>query len=222
MKAFRFIFFTLIAFAIALASTQALASPSQVPNAQATATGKVPGAMATQKAIEHATQGIGKPEGTHENFKGTVKAVDDTSLTLTLRDQTEITIMLGPNTKLKFPGPKDRRPARIEVGMRVMVQALRDAAGNLTARRVMVIPGKPDKMHRVGTVTQYTPGSSITIQDKKGGTFTFELTGQTVILPEDQAAALGIGSVVTIIAPRDPATGGLRVLGVVVHPAVKK
>jgi hypothetical protein len=222
MKAFRFTLFMLITLAIVFASTQALASPSQVPEAQVTATGKVPGAMATQKAIEHATQGIGKPEGVHENFKGIVKAVDDTSLTLTLRDETEVRIMLGPDTRLKFPGPKDRRPSRIEVGMRVMVQALRDAAGNLTARRVMVIPGKPDKIHRVGTVTQYTAGTSITIQDKKGGTFTFELTDQTVILPEDQAGALGIGSVVTVIAPRDPATGGLRVLGIVVHPAEKK
>jgi hypothetical protein len=219
MKIFRITLFVILALAIALVSTQVLASPAQAPAAQGNNSTKTPGAQATQKAIERATQGVGKPKGKPENYKGTVEAVDATSLTLKLRDETTVVIALGPETQIKFPGRKDLAPAAIEAGMQVHVQALRDDAGNLTARRVMVIPGKPQKIHRVGIVTAYT-AESITIQDKKGETFIFELAADTVILPAERAGELAVGSRVTIIAPRDPATGGVRVRGIVVHPTV--
>jgi len=99
------------------------------------------------------------------------------------------------------------------------VQAIRDESGNLVARSVMVIPGKPSKIHRVGIVTAYTPGASITIQDKDGNTFTFTITGEIKLLPPERADQLAVGSRVTIIAPRDPASGGVTVKGIVVHPA---
>ena len=83
----------------------------------------------------------------------------------------------------------------------------------------MVIPGKPTKIHRVGVVIAYTPGVSITIQDKNGNEFTFTLTGETKLLPAERAEELAVGSRVTIIAPRDPASGGVTVKGIVIHPA---
>jgi hypothetical protein len=83
----------------------------------------------------------------------------------------------------------------------------------------MVIPGKPNKVHRVGIVTEYTEGSSITIQDKDGNTFTFAITSETKLLPAERAETLEVGSRVTIIAPRDPASGGVKVKGIVIHPA---
>ena len=101
-----------------------------------------------------------------------------------------------------------------------MVQAIRDQSDNLVARSVMVIPGKPAKAHRVGIVTAYSPGESITIEDKNGDTFTFSLNDDTKLLPPGRAETLAVGSRVTVIAPRDPASGGTLAKGIVIHPAV--
>jgi hypothetical protein len=98
-----------------------------------------------------------------------------------------------------------------------MVQVLQGDA-SLTALYIHVVPGKPEPVHRVGTVTAYTPGASITVLDKKGGSSTFVLTPDTKILPEDRASELGVGSLVTIISRRDPTGGPLTAQGIVVHP----
>jgi hypothetical protein len=130
-----------------------------------------------------------------------------------------VTVGLNAETRLKFPGPKDSAPASIEPGMNAMVQAIRDQDGNLIARAVMVIPGKPSRIHRVGIVTEYSAGGSITIQDKNGNTYTFALSADTRLLPLERAGELAVGSRVTVIAPRDPAGGGVTVKGIVIHPA---
>ena len=214
MKRYRSLLFITLGIALLLATTQVFASPADMSNAQAT-----PGAKATEKANEHATKQAGKPHGKHENFKGIISAVDPTSITLALRDGSSVTIGLSADTRIKFPGPITSTPGGIQPGMKAMVQALRDQNGNLMARKVMIIPGKPTKIHRVGIVTEYTAGSSITIQDKDGNTYTFAITGETKLLPAERAGTLAVGSHVTIIAPRDPAGGGVTVKGIVIHPA---
>jgi hypothetical protein len=75
-------------------------------------------------------------------------------------------------------------------------------------------------VHRVGTVVSYTAGQSITIQDRKGNQSTFLLTANTKYLPNKRADSLGVGSYVTIIAPRDPKSSNtmLTAIGVVIHP----
>jgi hypothetical protein len=70
----------------------------------------------------------------------------------------------------------------------------------------------------VGVVTAYTAGQSITIQAKDGASYTFALNAEIKLLPPERADKLTIGSRVTIIAPRDPASGGVTVLGIVIHP----
>ncbi|MEO5887731.1 MAG: DUF5666 domain-containing protein [Anaerolineales bacterium] len=220
MKKYRVLLFLILCMTLFLATTQAFASSASMPDAMNTPRANTPGAKATEKANENATKQANKPHGKHENFKGMVSAVDSTSITLTLRDGSSVTIGLGADTRLKFPGPKNSTPGSIQSGMNAMVQAIRDQDGNLIARAVMVIPGKPSKIHRVGTVTEYTAGTSITIQDKDGNTYTFALTGETKLLPAERAAALAVGSRVTIIAPRDPASGGVIVKGIVIHPAL--
>jgi hypothetical protein len=81
-------------------------------------------------------------------------------------------------------------------------------------------PGKPFLVHRVGTVVSYTAGQSITIQDRFGNQSTFLLTANTKYLPNKRASSLGVGSYVTIIAPRVPHSSNttLTALGVVIHP----
>jgi hypothetical protein len=225
MKVYRVLLFLFVSFALLFISSQAFASPVIVPNAKdtpsTTGTPK-PGKdtdKATQKAEDKAVKQADKPKGKHEHFKGIVAAFDSSSITLTLRDGSSVTIGLTADTRIKFPGPKNSAPTSIEVGVTAGVQAIRDESGNLVARMVMVIPSKPSKIHRVGTVTAYTPGVSITIQDKKGNTFTFGITGELKLLPTERAGELAVGSRVTVIAPRDPATGGVRVIGIVIHPA---
>jgi len=226
MKIYRVLLFLLVGFALLFVSSQALASPAGSSTDTLLKVTKTPKPKdtdkATQKAEDKATKQADKedkPKGKHEHFKGTVTAIDSASITLTLRDGSSVTIGLTADTRIKFAGKKDSAPTSIQVGMTAMVQAVRDENDNLVARSVMVIPGKPEKIHRVGIVTEYTPGVSITIQDKDGNTFTFALTAETKILPAERADELGVGSRVTIIAPRDPATGGVTVTGIVIHPA---
>lgn len=223
MKIYRVLLFLLVTFALMFASTRAFASPGDISAGNdvpaATKTPKLKGPdNATQKAIENGNkQADEHSKGKHENFKGMVAAFDFSNITLTLKDGSSVTISLTADTRIKFAGKKDSN-STIEVGMNAMVQALRAEDETLTARSVMVIPGKPAKIHRVGIVTGYTAGSGITIQDKDGNVFTFTLTTETKLLPAERAGDLAVGSFVTIIAPRDPATGGVNVTGIVVHP----
>ena len=223
MKIHRLLFFLLTAFALLFVSSQVFASPVDVQaenSVVGTETPKVKGPeRATQNAEDNASKQPEKgPKGKHENYKGTVSAFDGASITLTLKDGSSVTINVTTDTQIKFAGKKDTT-STIEVGMTVIVQALRADDGTLTARSVMVIPGQPVKIHRVGTVTEYNVGAAITIQNKDGNTFTFPLAAETKILPAERAGELTIGSRVTIIAPRDPATGGVNITGIVIHPA---
>jgi len=225
MKIYRASLLLFLAFALLFVSTQVFAEPENLQTGQNT-----PGANATQKAEDRATKQAeklndnathqaGKPKGKHEHFKGMVAAVDSGSVTLTLRDGSSVTIGLTADTRIKIPGRNDSAPTSVKPGMTVNVQAIRDENGQLFARMMLVIPGKPTKIHRVGIVTAYTAGTSITIQDKDGNTYTFEIASEIKLLPPERAGELAIGSRVTIIAPRDPASGGVTVKGIVVHPA---
>jgi hypothetical protein len=220
MKKYRLLLFLTLSMALLLVTSQAFASPADLQQGKNTPGPNTPGAKATEKAIENANKHAGNPHGKHENYKGIVSALDSSSITLTLRDGSSVTVGLSADTRMKFPGPKLSEPTSILPGMNAMVQAVRDPGGNLIARDVMVIPGKPSKIHRVGIVTSYVAGSSITIQDKDGNTYTFAITADTKLLPAERAATLAVGSRVTIIAPRDPANGGVTVKGIVIHPAV--
>ncbi len=172
-----------------------------------------PGAKATEQAGKHGLHG--KPE----ILRGTIAAVDASSLTLTLADGTTTTVGLTADTKIHVPGPQSAGDTLL-VGMRAAVMALTDPSTNaLVARMVIAIPGQPVRVHRVGKVTAYTSDSIITIQAIDGNSYTFSLTTDTKILPQDQAANLGVGSLVTIIAPRVPSSLDWTAKGIVVHPA---
>ena len=197
-----------------------LASP--VVNAQAKkppVSSKTPGAKATEKADERASQKANKSYGKHHNYRGTIKLVDASSITLDLKDGSSVTISVNDETRIKIPGQKEANLSSLQVGFTCMVQTIGDPDQSLTARTVMVIPGKPTRVHRVGWVTSYSPGSSITIQAHDGNTYTFELTTDTKILPTERAGELAVGSRVTIIAPRNVSGTVWIATGIVVHPA---
>lgn len=216
MKKIR-LFLTLgLLFALFFIVTQVFASPLNSPQDKNTPKPKnTPGAVATQKAEEK----VDKVKGKHENLKGVIETVNETTVTITLRDGSTATINLNADTRLKVPGMKGATLEILQSGMQIMVQAIRDQSDNLIARSLMVKPNKPTKVHHVGWVTAYSPGASITIQAHDGTTTTYTLTDQTKILPTERADKLGVGSRVTIIAPRNPATPQGTALGIVVHPA---
>jgi len=208
----------ILLFSLFLITTQALAGPANVISAKGAPSGTpgphipggqhTPGAAATAHASLH-----GKPT----ILRGTISAVNSSSLTLTLTDGSSASVGLTSDTRVKIPGPKSSGAA-LQVGMRAMVMAFTDANSSLVARAVMAIPGQPIRAHRVGWVTAYAAGSSITIRATDGNTYTLTLTGDTRILPSDRADQLAVGSLVTIIAPRVPSAPGLTATGIVVHP----
>lgn len=192
-----------------------LTKPTQKPHpTQAGGPPSTPGA----NGAEHSGQ-PDKARGKPEHYKGTVAGVDSAGITLTLKDGSSVTIGLNADTRIKVHGLKDATVDSIQTGMTANVQALRDESGALIARMVVVIPGKPARTHVVGWVTEYSAGASITIQAHDGNSFTFLLTGDTKILPEERAGELEVGSRVTIIAPRDPSSTERIATGIVVHPA---
>lgn len=152
-----------------------------------------------------------------QNIKGAVSAVDAASLTLTLADGTTQVFVVSDKTQVKIPTVKNAAITDVAVGAQVMVQARADKDGALVALKIQVIPGKPTKIHRVGVVTEYTAGVSITIEAKDGTTTTFKLTETTKILPAHRADKLVVGAQVTIISRRSPAGGELTAQGIVIH-----
>ena len=202
-----------------IATTQVLASPANLAAPKKTPN-HTPGAQATIRAEEKATQGVGNPQGKRLNYRGVIAEVNAASLTLTLDDGSSLTFNITADTSIKIPTlGRSATTADLVVGLKVTVQATQDDAGTLTAIKIHVVPGKPTLTHRVGTVTEYLPGTSITIEAQDGKPYIFLLTAETKILPEERADTLAVGARVTIIAPRDVTAVALTATGIVIHPA---
>lgn len=212
MKPARILLFSTLIFLFFAATSQVLASPAADPK-------KTPGAQATEKSIENATKQAGKEKGKPEHYRGQIASLSASSLTLTLEDGSAVSVGLTAETRIKVPSQKEATLAALQPGMNVMVQARRAQDGSLSARAVMVIPGKPAKTHRVGTVTAYTPGASLSLLASDGQTYTFALSAEVKILPSERAGELAVGSRVTVIAPREPGSTTWKASGIVVHPA---
>jgi ABC-type Na+ efflux pump permease subunit len=175
--------------------------------------------QATKMAEKQATKEVKNLKGKNENYKGILTAVDASNITLVLKDGTEITIALTTETRIKIPTNKEATVNDLVAGMKVKVQAIRGQDDSLTAKSVVLVPGKPLKTRNVGIVTDYLAGTSITIQAKDGQLYTFLLTEETKILPTERLDLLVIGARVTIISPRDVTSMEQTATGIVIHPA---
>jgi len=89
----------------------------------------------------------------------------------------------------------------------------------LAMPRITNVSAAPE-VKRVGLVTAYVPGDSITIVDKDGNQYMFELGSPLKILPPDRANDLAVGAYVTIIAPNNILNGKHIAVGVVIHPSI--
>ena len=179
---------------------------------------KTPGAEATNVAEQRAAGVFGNPNGKPENYKGTIDSVNASNITLVLKDGSSVSVQINDKTRLRVPSMKDATWEILKPGLTVMVQARRLQDDSLVARAILVIPGKPAKIHRVGIVTNYEPGVSISIQARDGKEYTFTIQEDTKILPEKRVDQLVVGARVTIISPRDVSGGEVAAKGIVVHP----
>lgn len=77
--------------------------------------------------------------------------------------------------------------------------------------------GNGFQVRRVGVVVEYTPGQSITIQDRNGSQFPYTLIPSPVILPPHRVDELKVGAYVTVVAPNNVPGGKQRAVQIVVH-----
>lgn len=171
-----------------------------------------------------------KPEKQHNGnpnkgpklqFRGTITAVGAGLLTLQLGNATTVTVSISNTTQIHIPTLGAATAANLLVGMDVKVQAVASPTSGQPplATRIQVVPGKPEKLARVGTVIAYTPGMSITIESKQGISTTYKLISNTVILPASYSGTISVGMVVTIQAPRSLSFASAVPIakGIVVH-----
>jgi hypothetical protein len=137
------------------------------------------------------------------NFQGIVMNVSSESMTLLRKDGTAVTLIFTPQSTVKVPtNSKNSTIADLQINMRVTVHAYMDLdTGEIYVRSINVIPGAPEQFNRVGTVSDYQPGVSITIADETGATQTFIVTVDTQIILQDPTLTLAVGSQVTIVTP---------------------
>ncbi len=188
---------------------------------------KTPGAQATAQADKKAgsdldvvKEGKGKPQKT-VNLKGEIVSAVEGSLVISLKDGTLLTVTLTETTGIKIPGKKTElsdTALGLLVGLKVNVKGVLAEDGTFTAQKISVIPGKPVKMSNTGIVSALDLGVSIEITDKKGEIFVYLLNELTKYLPEKRIAELQVGSLVTIISPRDVTGQPVVAAGVVIHP----
>jgi hemin uptake protein HemP len=197
--------------------------PASVPQAYA-AVGhdtKTPGAKPSKPAHDEPTRekATKPPREKKASFSGELTAVDSGSLTIKTAAGEAVAFRLTADTAIKIPTlGKTATAEDLKIGVRVLVRALRDSDGTLTATEVSVAPGKPLPKHHVGVVTAYTPGESIAIKAHDGNEYTFRITAETKLLPAERAAELAVGRRVTVISRRDPTGGPFTAQGIVIHP----
>jgi hypothetical protein len=99
-----------------------------------------------------------------------------------------------------------------------MITSVTDSASSLGSSENVV--GLRPEVRRVGVVVAYSPGQSITIADRQGNEFTFELASLLKIVPAHRADLLAVGAFVTIIAPNNVPNGKHIAVGIVIHRGV--
>lgn len=164
----------------------------------------------SEKDREHGEFSRGKTvviRGTVDNITGSIISVDGKPVTT------------NSDTKVKLSGlGRDATVADIKAGMQIVAQGTKQGT-DFVARQILAVPGKPEFVHRVGTVIAFSnnsTGGSITVQDKKGDNTTFKiLPGQFKVLPA--GSEVKVGDKVTVISHRNPATNEVIASGVVIH-----
>lgn len=182
------------------------------------ATGTPVPKMATPKPGAEAKELRGNASlAKRRGIKGTLSAKSSDSITVGTKSGT-IEIEVNDQTKYKVPGKKDATLDDIPVDSTVAVRVSRTVS-ETTALAVHLIPGKPQRVHRVGEVSALTD-TSITVKNKKGEESTFSLIHETKYLPAGEKPK--VGDVVTVVASRIPSEPNWTAKAVVIHQKKEK
>jgi Domain of unknown function (DUF5666) len=176
-----------------------------------------PGALPPGKSEVHPTPNAAlqaEKGGQRHGIFGTITSKSGDTFTVSTK-QGDVVVTVSADTRYHIPTKRNPTIADLAVGDQVAVSGTPTASG-LAARQIAVAPGKPTIQHRVGEVTAYAAGSSITI-DVKDGSETFALTGQTIIR-NPKGTGVAVGDRVTIVSRRDPSTDTFTATAIVVHP----
>jgi hypothetical protein len=215
-------------------TTQALAGPGSIgvskvtpgphgnPNGNGNSNGHGnSGNQGNQGQQGNSGQNGNSGHGAKSDWRGVISFIDCAVPTFTVDTGggNSAILALTADTKVSIGSMRNGSCLDLAVGQKVMVQGTDDGQGNLTASIVRAVPGKPTKVHRVGVVSDYVPGVSITILAHDGNYYSFLLSPDTKILPAARANELAVGRLVTIIARRFFGAGPWPAQGIVVHPA---
>ncbi|MBI4297778.1 MAG: hypothetical protein HY676_04535 [Chloroflexi bacterium] len=170
-----------------------------------------------QTSMEASRLAVSQPIAKHHTFVGTIKSKASASFVVTTK-QGDATVNVNAQTKYNVPGVKNATLANFKEGDKVAVLAVETSSGNLVLH-VVLIPGKPTFIHRVGTVDAYVAGTSITLKDKKGELSTFIVTADTKIVLKRGATAVSIGEQAIVVARRNPATDQFTAMSILVFGA---
>lgn len=163
----------------------------------------------------------GPPLNKHHSFVGNMTSISDDSFVVTTKNG-DVTITVNSETKYKVPGADNATLDNFNVGDRVAILAVEvttDSGVENVALHVILIPGRPIYIHRVGTIESYQAGASITLKDRKGETSTFIVTGDTKIVFKKGATNSTepkVGDRATVIARRDPAADQFTAKAIIV------
>jgi hypothetical protein len=150
---------------------------------------------------------VSEPLSKNYAFVGNMTVKSSSMFKITTKKQVDVPVTVNDETKYKVPGVKEASLANFNVGDRVAVLAAEITPGTYTALHVNLIPGKPVSVQRVGTVSVYVAGASITITGKKVDASTFVVNSNTKIVGKKGAPdTVAVGDRVTVTASRDPAT----------------
>lgn len=144
--------------------------------------------------------------GERQSFEGTIKSITGNILIVTTNKGDE-TFDVSSAAVYNVPGISNATLANFAVGNKVIVSTAEVTTNGTTiqmAQRMNLIPAKPIKTTRTGTVTACTVCSSITIQDKAGTVATFIINSDTKISYKKGTTAIALGDQVTISASRNP------------------
>jgi hypothetical protein len=220
MKKTTLILSLLLVISLFLAATSQVSGSTFIANNDTQFGNNVPGVKPTKKVNDHTPGPPDKVKGKPVNIKGIIASAEPGSIVITQTDGSSVRVGITAETRISIASMgRDGGIANLVPGMQVGVQAT-EKDGILTARSIHVIPGKPEKTHNVGVVTDYQAGVSITIAATDGMSYTFLLSPDVKILPEERISLLIVGVYVTIISPRDVTSTDLIATGIVIHPAV--
>jgi len=184
MKGLKLLFTGALVMGMLFSTAIVLASPAALDDGLKPAKTITPGAKATEKAVERGPDQPGKknepskapekippskgPKGPVLVYQGIVDSVESQSFTLELANSNTVTFTISNTVKVNVQGVGQATLADVEVGARATVQARKVADGSLIAISISVFRSKSEKQQRVGLVTEYIPGVSITISGKAG------------------------------------------------------